>query len=81
MEKEGLGDQRLLKTLTNLDKASEALEFYSNQAVKKYIIKKGNVSSISKKLFKEPNEVIFRSISSFLTKKRIILQEQKVLIA
>ena len=70
MEKEGLGDQRLLKTLTNLDKASEALEFYSNQAVKKYITKKGNVSSISKKLFKEPNEVIFRSISSFLTKKK-----------
>ena len=70
MEKEGLGDQRLLKTLTNLDKASEALEFYSNQAVKKHITNKGNVSSISKKLFKEPNEVIFRSISSFLTKKK-----------
>ena len=70
MEKEGLGDQRLLKTLTNLDKASEALEFYSNQAVKKYITKKGNIFNISKKLFKEPNEVIFRSISSFLTKNK-----------
>ena len=70
MEKEGLGDQRLLKTLSNLDKASEALEFYSNQALKKYITKKGNIFNISKKLFKEPNEVIFRSISSFLTQKK-----------
>ena len=70
MEREGFGDQRLLSTLNNLNKASEALEFYSNSATKKFIIKKSNSILISKKLFKEPYEVIFRSISNFFTNNK-----------
>ena len=70
MEKEGFGDQRLLSTLGNLNKASEALQFYSDEAEKKYIIKKNNKISISKKLFTQPYEVIFRSISKFLSKNK-----------
>jgi len=70
MEREGFGDQRLLSTLNNLNKASEALEFYSNSAKKKFIKKKSNSILISKKLFKEPYEVIFRYISIFFTKNK-----------
>lgn len=70
MEKEGFGDQRLLNTLNNLNKASEALEYYSSSASKKYIIKKQSKFEISKQLFKEPYEVVFRSVSGFLTKNK-----------
>jgi len=70
MEKEGFGDLRVLKTLDNFDKASEALNFYSETANKKFIKKNTNFISISKKLFKEPYEVVFRCISSFFSKKK-----------
>ena len=68
MEKEGFGDLRLLKTLDNFDKAGEALNFYSKTAQKKFFKKKKNFTSISKKLFSEPNEIIFRCMSNFFTK-------------
>lgn len=70
METEGFGDQRLLTTLNNLNKASEALEFYTNSASKKFIKTKNKQTTIVKKLFLEPYEVIFRSISSFLKKNK-----------
>ena len=70
MEKEGLGDQRLLSTLSNLSKATDALKFYSISAEKKFIIEKKTKITISKKLFNEPYEIIFRSISSFLSKNK-----------
>mgnify|MGYP001166658196 FL=1 len=68
MEKEGFGDTRLLKTLDNFDKAGEALNFYSKNAQKKFIKKQKNYISISKKIFAEPNEIIFRCMSNFFTK-------------
>ena len=70
MEKEGFGDVRLLKTLDNFDKAGEALNFYSETAKKKFIKKQTNFISISKKLFHEPYEIVFRCISSFFTEKK-----------
>ncbi len=70
METEGFGDQRLLTTLNNLNKASEALEFYSSSASKKFIKTKNNQTVILKKLFLEPYEVIFRSISGYLKKRK-----------
>ena len=70
MEKEGFGDSRLLKTLDNFNKASEALNFYSETAQKKFFKKQKNLFSISKKLFTEPYEIVFRCMSSFLIKKK-----------
>ncbi|MAK12207.1 MAG: tRNA lysidine(34) synthetase TilS [Candidatus Pelagibacter sp.] len=70
MEEEGFGDLRLLKTLDNFDKAGDALNFYSQTAKKKFINKQSNFISISKKLFNEPYEIVFRCISSFLTEKK-----------
>ena len=64
------GDVRLLKTLDNFDKAGEALNFYSETAKKKFIKKQTNFISISKKLFHEPYEIVFRWISSFFTEKK-----------
>ena len=69
MKKEGFGDLRLLKTLDNFDKASEALIFYSEIANRKFVNKQKKFISISKKLFKEPYEIVFRCISSFFTKR------------
>ena len=70
MEKEGFGDLRLLKTLDNFNKASYALNFYSGMAQKKFFKKQKNLIYISKKLFSEPYEIVFRCISSFLAKKK-----------
>ena len=70
MEKEGFGDSRLLKTLDNFNKASEALNFYTETAQKKFFKKQKNLFSISKKLFTEPYEIVFRCMSSFLIKKK-----------
>ena len=70
MKKEGFGDLRLLKTLDNFDKASEALIFYSEIANRKFVNKQKKFISISKKLFKEPYEIVFRCICSFFTKKK-----------
>ena len=50
MEKEGLGDQRLLSTLSNLSKATDALKFYSISAEKKFIIEKKNKDCNIKKI-------------------------------
>ena len=70
MEKEGFGDSRLLKTLDNFDKASDALKFYSETAQKKFFKEQKNLIHISKKLFSEPYEIVFRCMSSFLVKKK-----------
>ena len=70
MEKEGFGDSRLLKTLDNFNKASDALNFYSGTAQKKFFKKQKNLIYISKKLFSEPYEIVFRCISSFLVKEK-----------
>ena len=70
MEKEGFGDSRLLKTLDNFNKASDALNFYSGTAQKKFFKKQKSFIYISKKLFSEPYEIIFRCISSFLVKEK-----------
>ena len=70
MEKEGFGDSRLLKTLDNFNKASDALNFYSGTAQKKFFKKQKSFIYISKKLFSEPYEIIFRCMSSFLVKEK-----------
>ena len=70
MEKEGFGDSRLLKTLDNFNKASNALNFYSGVAQKKFFKNQKSLIYISKKLFSEPYEIIFRCMSSFLVKKK-----------
>ena len=79
MEKEGFGDSRLLKTLDNFNKAADALNFYSGTAQKKFFKKQKNLIYISKKLFSEPYEIVFRCMSSFLVKKKIIHRGQRVL--
>ncbi len=70
MEKEGFGDLRLIKTLDNFNKASDALNFYSGVAQKKFFKNQKSLIYISKKLFSEPYEIVFRCMSSFLVKKK-----------
>jgi len=70
MENEGFKDNRLLSTLSNLEKARDALDYYSDLSFKKFFKKKGSSISISKKLFSEPKEIIYRSVSKFLTKNK-----------
>ena len=70
MESEGLEDNRLINTLNNLEKAREAIDHYTQEASKKFIKIEGLKISFSKKLFTEPREVIFRSVSNFLSRAK-----------
>jgi tRNA(Ile)-lysidine synthase len=70
MESEGFEDSRLLSTLSNLEKARDALDYYSDLSFKKFFKAKGHNTYISKKLFLEPKEIIFRSVSKLLVKNK-----------
>lgn len=70
LKNEGFDDKKFAKTLDNLNKANVALQFYSDLAIKRFFVINNNHTVISKKLFLEPYEIIFRSISIFLTKDK-----------
>ncbi len=70
LELEGLDHSRLLKTLNNLSSARDALDFYAKKAEKNFFKQNTKAIKISKGLFKEPHEIIFRSLTNFLIRKQ-----------
>lgn len=70
LSKEGLDQDRLIKTIANLNSAKEALDFYVDHAFKKNIRFLRSKTEISKQLFtKEPFEIIYRTITELVKKK------------
>ena len=71
LEKEGLDQTRILKTIDNLNTAKEAIDFYVRYSEKKYIqTKLNNKIQIDLKLFQEqPSEISYRVIASLIKKK------------
>src|SRR5210317_943501 len=70
LSKEGLDQDRLIKTIANLNSAKEALDFYVDHAFKKNIHFLRSKTEISKQLFiKEPFEIIYRTITELIKKK------------
>ena len=69
MEKEGLDAKKIIKTVDNLFSADQALNFYKNKALYKYVsfISK-NKCLLNKQIFtEEAGEIIFKSFSDILS--------------
>ena len=70
LSKEGLDQDRLVKTIANLNSAKEALDFYVNHAFKKNISSLRTKTEIDKRLFlKEPFEITYRAVTELIKKK------------
>ena len=69
MEKEGLDSKKIIKTVSNLESANQALSFYKNKALLKYSsFDSKNRCLINKKLLSdEAGEIIFKSFSEILS--------------
>jgi tRNA(Ile)-lysidine synthase len=70
LSKEGLDQNRILKTIHNLGIAKDAIDFYVKQSEKRYIQNYKSKSQIDLKLFQEqPLEVIYRVMAALIKKK------------
>ena len=70
LSKEGLDQNRILKTIHNLSIAKDAIDFYVKQSEKRYIQNYKSKSQIDLKLFQEqPLEVIYRVMAALIKKK------------
>ena len=69
MESEGLDTRKITKTVENLVSANQALNFYKNKALYKYVsFVSKNKCLINKQIFlKEAGEIIFKSFSDVLS--------------
>ena len=69
LEKEGLDTKKIMKTVDNLLSADEALNFYKNKALHKYVsFVSKNKCLVNKKIFTdEAEEIIFKSFSDILS--------------
>jgi len=69
MEKEGLDTRKIAKTIENLVSANQALNFYKNKALYKYVsIVSKNKCLLNKQIFsEEAKEIIFKSFSDVLS--------------
>ena len=69
MEKEGLGTDKIIKTVNNLRSASKALSFYKNKALYKHVsFLEKNKCLINTQIFsEEAGEIIFKSFSDILS--------------
>ena len=69
LEKEGLDTKKIMKTVDNLLSADEALNFYKNKALHKYVsFASKNKCLVNKKIFSdEAEEIIFKSFSDILS--------------
>jgi len=68
LHKLGLEKNKMIKTINNLKKSDDVVSFYVNENLKKntFFSKRKNHLIISSDFFKQPYEVIFRSISDSL---------------
>jgi tRNA(Ile)-lysidine synthase len=70
LSKEGLDQNRILKTIHNLNIAKDAIDFYVKQSEKKYIQNNKGNTQIDLKLFQEqPLEVVYRVVADLIKKK------------
>lgn len=70
LSKEGLDQNRILKTIHNLNVANDAINFYVKLSEKKYIHNDKGKTKIDLKLFQEqPLEVIYRVFAALIKKK------------
>ena len=69
MEKEGLSSEKIIKTVNNLISANNALKFYKNKAIYKYVtFLTKNKCLINKKIFSdEAGEIVFKSFSDIFS--------------
>ena len=69
MEKEGLDARKIIKTVENLISANQALNFYKDKALYKYVsFVSKNKCLINKQIFtEEANEIIFKSFSDIFS--------------
>ena len=67
---EGLDERKLKLTIKNLKEADQTIIYYVNKNIKKNaVLKKGNKKDcyiLNKDFFKQPNEIIFRSLSDII---------------
>jgi len=70
LEKEGFDKKKLALTLKNLQSANNSLNFYVKKNIQDNakFLKKKNIYILNKLFFYQPQEVVFRSISSILNK-------------
>lgn len=71
LAKEGLDQTRILKTITNLNTAKDAIDFYVKQSHKKHIrLVQKNKITIDKQLFlNQPMEITYRVMSELIRNK------------
>jgi tRNA(Ile)-lysidine synthase len=69
MKKEGLDTNKIIKTINNLLSADQALNYYKNKALYKYVsFLSENRCLINKQIFfEEAGEIIFKSFSDILS--------------
>ena len=70
LKKEGLEENKLRLTLNNLKEANTALEYFSKENLKKNtnFIKSKNAFILNRKFFKNPDEIIIRSLTEIFQK-------------
>ena len=71
LAKEGLDQNRILKTISNLSSAKDAVDFFVHQARKKYIHSSSkNIIQIDRNLFtKQPFEITYRVMADLIRAK------------
>ena len=69
LEKEGLDKNKLNLTLNNLTSSNNAIEYYSKKNIleNSYANLKNKFFILKKDFFMQPNEIVFRSISSIIS--------------
>jgi len=69
LQKDGLDKQKFLKTINNLKNSNTLIKFYVKKNIEKnsFYISKINRFILNKKFFKQPDEVIFRSLIELIT--------------
>ena len=72
LKNEGFDKKKFDLTYCNLHSANETLKYYSDQNILKntnfFINDKKNTIVINSKFFKQPNEIVLRSLSSLISK-------------
>ena len=68
LEKDGLDKKKIFQTLNNLKYSNEVIDFYVNKNLQKntFFLEKKNKLILSEEFFKQPFEIIFRSLSESL---------------
>mgnify|MGYP001217828444 CR=1 FL=1 len=70
LEKKGIETSKIIRSIKNLKSTKDAIDFYVNKSIKKFVSSKGNSTILDMRYFKkEPQEVRFRIINSIVKKR------------